>query len=563
MTQEEAFEILKLGRNVFLTGAAGAGKTFLLNRFITHLRSHRVCVAVTASTGIAATHIGGRTIHSWSGMGVRENLSQEDLDACVRNRRVKRDVERAKVLVIDEISMLHARQLDMVNQITCAIKDVAEPFGGLQVVLCGDFFQLPPVERAGRKADLVFNSAAWERGDFEVCYLLEQHRQKEDPLLDVLKDIRSGKASEKTKIPLRARYKATPVSRTAMPGRTTVLFARNVNVDAMNDGELEQLPGKVRTFSMVSHGFPKMVSALKKGCLAPEELRLKVDAEVLFVKNATDGSYINGTRGRVDSFDEEEGWPIVRTFSDDWILARPEEWTMEEDGEVRAAIKQVPLRLAWAVTIHKSQGLTLDAAEVDLSDAFEPGMGYVALSRVRTLDGLKLMGLNEMALKVNQEVLSRDALMQERSRAACRELASQSAAARRAIQEDMLCRRLGGFDEPEAIVRHNSRPRKKKRSSKPRTYEITRSLLEKRLSIEEIASERAITVGTVINHLERLFGLGMLPCMEHVRRAIPAEDFEIISEQFRASDDDKLGPVYERLIGKFPYNLLNLVRLCL
>ena len=392
MTQDEALDLLTLGENVFLTGAAGAGKTWLLNTYINHLRRHGVGVAVTASTGIAATHLSGRTIHSWSGIGVRDVLTDGDLEKLLRNKRLRRNYARTKVLIIDEISMLHPHQMDMVERLARLMLEVSQPFGGLQVVLCGDFFQLPPVSRNGSDTakKFAYESSAWESGAFRVCYLHEQHRQGDDPLLAILNEIRAGTAGEQTKIPLRTRYKREPAGGT----RPTRLYARNINVDTINDRQLGQLEGREKSFRMESRRFPALVEGMKKSCLAPEDLRLKKGAEVMFVKNAVDGSYVNGTRGMVTGFDGDEGWPIVRTFDDDLITASPADWQLEENGVVHATISQVPLRLAWAITIHKSQGMTLDAAEIDLGDAFEPGMGYVALSRVRRLDGLKLMNLN-------------------------------------------------------------------------------------------------------------------------------------------------------------------------
>jgi ATP-dependent DNA helicase PIF1 len=212
MRQDEAFSLLKMGKNVFLTGEAGSGKTYLLNQYIHYLKAHQVEVAVTASTGIAATHLQGTTIHSWSGIGVRDHLAQKDLEKLLTTDRIKRNYQKTKVLIIDEISMLHQHQLDMVDTIARYILKCDQAFGGIQMVLCGDFFQLPPVSSVSsvEEKQFAFESSAWRAGDFQVCYLHEQHRQGNDPLLTVLNDIRSGTAGEHTKIPLRTRYKKEP-----------------------------------------------------------------------------------------------------------------------------------------------------------------------------------------------------------------------------------------------------------------------------------------------------------------------------------------------------------------
>src|SRR5690349_5240990 len=171
MLQEEAFNLLKMGKNIFLTGAAGAGKTYLLNKYIAWLKENNVRAAVTASTGIAATHLQGTTIHSWSGIGVKDHLTTKDLEYLLKTSHIKRNYKKTKVLIIDEISMLHKHQLDMVDMIARYILNSDVPFAGIQVVLCGDFFQLPPIS-SGSLVDekhFAFESLVWKSGHFHVC----------------------------------------------------------------------------------------------------------------------------------------------------------------------------------------------------------------------------------------------------------------------------------------------------------------------------------------------------------------------------------------------------------
>jgi len=231
MKQHAALNLMKMGKNIFLTGAPGSGKTYLLNQYIRYLYDYHVKVAVTASTGIAATHLQGVTIHSWSGMGIKDSLSAEDLEHILKKKLIKHHYKNTKTLIIDEISMLHGYQLDMVDRIARHMLKPDEPFGGLQVILCGDFFQLPPVSTASSKEiRFAFEADAWSNGNFHVCYLQEQHRQGCDPLLTVLEDIRSGTAGEHTRVPLRTRYKKEPEG----AAKATRLYARNVNVDGIN-----------------------------------------------------------------------------------------------------------------------------------------------------------------------------------------------------------------------------------------------------------------------------------------------------------------------------------------
>lgn len=420
MLQKQALALLKSGKNIFLTGAAGSGKTYVLNKYIEYLKRRYVCTAVTASTGIAATHLHGMTIHSWSGIGVKNQLEQKELEKIAKTPRIREHYEKTKVLIIDEISMLHPHQLDMVDTIAKNILKNDLPFGGMQVVLCGDFFQLPPVSSSpitGEKS-FAYESAAWKNGDFYTCYLSEQHRQDGDPLLEILNDIRNGTAGEHTKTILRTRYKKAPESTV----KATKLYARNINVDTINETELLSIVSEEKSFPMVTKGPAALVEGLKKSCLAPETLFIKVGAEVMFIKNDQYGEFVNGTRGVVTGFDKATTWPVVKTFDEKTIVAYPEEWKFEDNGKVQAVISQIPLRLAWAITIHKSQGMTLDAVEIDLGDAFEPGMGYVALSRVRKLSGLKLMNLNDMALKVHPQILEQDETFRKHSHAIAKQL---------------------------------------------------------------------------------------------------------------------------------------------
>jgi hypothetical protein len=567
MLQSEALDILKLGYNVFLTGAAGAGKTYVLNAFVAHLREHSVPVAVTASTGIAATHLSGQTIHSWCGFGTKEALTEADLEVIRSDRRLRSAIGKARVLIIDEISMLHSRQLDMVDRITKMVRGGDDPFGGLQVVLCGDFFQLPPVTKGVDPQKFAYLSQAWQTGNFTVCYLHEQHRQLSDPLLDVLNQIRSGTAGEHTKIPLRTRYKKPPIDPNGEPFVPTLLYAKNVNVDSLNDAELARLPGEPRAFEMTCEGFRAHVDALKRNCLAPEKLFLKPGAQVMFVKNSPEQLFVNGTRGVVESFDPVDGWPEVRTLDGEIICAEPEEWRFEEGGITRASVTQVPLRLAWAITIHKSQGMTLDAVEVDLSDAFEPGMGYVALSCVRTFAGLKLMGLNEMALRVHPEVLKRDEEFQKESLKAASTLQEMDVKDRDGRQRQTLIVRFGAAAQSKKTPRPHAEPaqhaRKKPRSKPERTptHIVTRDLVCQGKPLEVIAESRGLSVGTIISHLEKLKGDRELPDIRHLREGISDEDFEAIFSALSESEDGKLRPVWEKLGSKFAFDTIRLVRL--
>jgi len=416
MTQDQAFSILKTGVNVFLTGEPGSGKTHTVNRYVAYLREKGIEPAITASTGIAATHIGGMTIHSWSGIGIKTALNKRDLDKIVSNKRVAVRLRNTKVLIVDEISMLAPETLSMVDVACKNIKNSNELFGGMQVVLVGDFFQLPPIIKSTPEdngqfefaemphARFAYDSSVWNRLNLSVCYLAEQYRQDDDSFLSILSAIRCGSFDEDHLNQIEKRM----VGHRAIPKDITKLFSHNVDVDRVNMEMLSKLPGESQEFLMTKRGPEALVSTLQRGCLSPEIMRLKVGAAVIFTKNNLKKGFVNGTLGVIDKFDKTTGQPVVKIRSGRKIEAEPMDWTIQENGEVYARITQLPLRLAWAITVHKSQGMSLDEAVMDLSRVFEFGQGYVALSRVRRLSGVHLLGYNEQAFCVHPEVISKD-----------------------------------------------------------------------------------------------------------------------------------------------------------
>ncbi len=406
MLQTDALKILKAGRNVYLTGAAGAGKTYVINQYIDYLKDHKVNASITASTGIAATHIGGMTIHSWSGIGIKNDLTDWDIDAMEQKQYLVKRLTSACVLIIDEVSMLSPNMLDMVDQVCKNLRHNQESFGGLQIVLSGDFFQLPPIQRGVQSGNEQFadSSRAWRDADIRTCYITEQYRQKSDPITDILNDVRDGTITNKSMKLLESRVNAK------FGGENTDLirlYTHNANVDQRNQEELANLEGRVETYEMTGKGNKRIIETLKKGVLAPETLELKKGAKVMFVKNNFEAGFVNGTLGEVTDF--EFGRPVVQTIGGDEIVVSAEEWMVEDGGKAMASVSQLPLRLAWAITVHKSQGMSLDAAEIDLSKAFAPGQGYVALSRLRTLNGLILLEkIGHSALKMHPYIVEFD-----------------------------------------------------------------------------------------------------------------------------------------------------------
>ena len=370
----------------------------------------------------------------------------------------------------------------------------------------------------------------------KVCYLDEQYRYEDDMLLNLLNNIRANNTGEHTLEPLRARYKKN-IKGVPMP---TKLYTHNMDVDAINERELDKLPGNNKIYEMRSHGNRALVDTLKRSCLAPEYLYLKKNAVVIFVKNNFEKGYVNGTLGKVIDFEFSEKYgdklPIVEITKGEKILASPESWRIEEEGKTKAEISQIPLRLAWAITVHKSQGMSLDAAEIDLSKAFVEGQGYVALSRVRTLSGLRLMGLNDMALKVNEEVLEFDKELIRDSKKVTKELKDFAKDTKAKKHEEFLA---------------SIAPTQADMEEKLSTYERTKLLLEQEFSIDEIAKKREMTKGTVVGHIEKLIELEQCPNINHIKKAIEEERLEKIKKAFKKSGDTKLSPVRNILGNSF------------
>ncbi len=404
MDKEKALEILKSDSNIFLTGAAGTGKTFLLNEFIEYLKEKEIRFGVTASTGVAATHLNGITLHSWAGMGIDEKKeTKKKVSSILRKPGLIEKIKETKILIIDEISMLKYHNLDLLDNICKIARSSLLPFGGMRVIMCGDFFQLPPVNQENKEYLFAYNALVWRNSDIKVCYLEKQYRQEDPEFIKILNAIRENKTNSNILEKLKTRINQSIVINIDKPTR---IFAHNSKADSTNNYELSKIIGEEHQYDMTSWGPDKLVKILKKNCLAPECLILKIGAIVMFVRNNFGGGYVNGTLGKVIDFNEG-GYPIIETVSNK-ITVIPQSWNIEENNNILAKITQFPLKLAWAITIHKSQGMTLDAAEIDLGSAFEYGMGYVALSRLKSLNSLKLIGINELSLKVNPNIIKKD-----------------------------------------------------------------------------------------------------------------------------------------------------------
>jgi ATP-dependent DNA helicase PIF1 len=558
MTQETALSILKTGANVFLTGEPGAGKTFVINQYVAWLEASGLSVAVTASTGIAATHIGGMTIHSWSGVGARDTLNAYDLDQIVSKERIVKRMKKTHVLIIDEISMLDGTLLDMVDVICRTVRTSTEAFGGIQVVYVGDFFQLPPVTKTGDAMRYAFESRAWENTRPLVCYITEQFRQADELLLSLLGSIRKGEIEEEHYTLLNEQ---TSIEYEDI--EPTRLYTHNTDVDAVNAQKLAELKGAAKTYTMHARGNKIMHESLMRNCLSPAVLSLKEDAMVMCTKNNFEAGYVNGTLARVVGFDSYEGNPIIETADKRRITIEPVSWELAEEGKVLASIEQLPLRLAWAITVHKSQGMSLDAAEVDLSKAFVYGQGYVALSRVRSLAGLKVLGMSANALMVDPKIIAQDARFSAESEAAEETFVAMEPGEIETMHERFV--KANGGAIPTEVVVKGSRSIKD-RVKKESTYHETKQLLTTLGTIDAIAKARDFTPSTIISHIETLCEQGELSKadLEKLLTVEPEWNDQAKTALFAAIKKhgiEKLKPLHEETAGEYDYMLIRLARL--
>ena len=636
MRQSSALDILKTGQNVFLTGSAGSGKTYTLNQYINYLRARRVPVAVTASTGIAATHMNGTTIHSWSGIGIKDELSDRDLTNLSRKQFLADRLKDTAVLIIDEISMLHAKQLNLVNQVLKHVRKNDAAFGGIQVVVAGDFFQLPPIGSKGEsnREKFAFMSEAWLDAKFHICYLSEQHRQVSEAanggldLDDILNQIRRQEVTFEAIAALEATFDQN------VDIKRTRLYTHNLNVNSINDKELAALDGEMMRFTATSTGDSKLVETLKKTVRTQDDLVLKVGAKVMFIKNNTELGVSNGTMGELIGFaavkinddkdnnddlieDDSESiesendknikgkgkkatkdkdkpkvkkpttqkMPVVRLNSGREVIAEPEEWIIEDEtGDVLASYEQVPLCLAWAITIHKSQGMTLDAAEIDLSRTFELGQGYVALSRLKSLAGLQLLGMNDMSLQLDPLARGADKRFLALSDEADANYAMLDEESMTQAHEKFILKSGGTLNK--SVIDAYANLQKKRREQQQAqidkkqklgnqvsdksdsTLLATRILLEESLSIAEISQARQLSQSTIMRHIGELKSQDPSLACDHLRpddevmtavgNAYVAIKVANNPNDFNDDGSIKLRPIFDHLKQSIDYNTIRL-----
>lgn len=388
------------GKNVFFTGSAGTGKSFLLKRIVGSLPPKSTYA--TASTGVAACHIGGTTLHSFAGIG----SGSAPLEQCIELAQrpgVLRHWTSCKHLIIDEISMVEAEFFDKLEAIARSIRRSTEPFGGIQLIVCGDFLQLPPVTKGKEKANFCFQSRSWRKCIHMNLELMEVRRQTDKTFISLLQAVRVGRVTEEVTAQLlkSANY---CIERDGI--LATRLCTHKDDVELTNENKLKQLPGAVRMYEAVDSD-PMLVQTIDAQSPVSRLLQLKVGAQVMLTKNLdVQRGLVNGARGVVVDFQPgNQGLPRVRFLCGAVEVMKRERWMFKAPGGLYLSRQQLPLKLAWAISIHKSQGMTLDCVEISLARVFESGQAYVALSRARSLEGLRVMDFDPRVVQANQDVL--------------------------------------------------------------------------------------------------------------------------------------------------------------
>ncbi len=427
--QQAALEQILLGNSVFLTGPGGTGKSFLIQHIVREFELRGKKAAVTALTGCAALLLGkhAKTIHSWAGIGLGKEKAQV-LAADIRKQPWKRKVLyrwlTTSLLIIDEVSMMTPQLLELLSEVGQLVRRSPKPFGGLQLLLVGDFFQLPPVVKrdeldTNQEPTLLFESSIWKDLALQYHQLTEIVRQQDPIFQTLLNEARFGALSTQSHARLKERQDAEWQSLKIKP---TLLFSRRAEVEMINERNMKVLKDKEFRFEVgtvfdatVTKGLTekspevqRAIAKLDRDAPYKTTLVLKKGAQVMLIYNLSqEDGLVNGSRGIVEGFtDTVPPLPLVLFKGHGAPIPIPcVSWESEELEGVKRL--QVPLILAWAVTIHKCQGATLDSALIDVgSTTFELGQAYVALSRVKSLDSLYIYEYEPTSFKANPKVVT-------------------------------------------------------------------------------------------------------------------------------------------------------------
>jgi ATP-dependent exoDNAse (exonuclease V) alpha subunit len=386
--------------NVFLTGHAGTGKSFVIQQY---QKSLPYPLPVLASTGAAAVLIEGRTFHGYFGLGIMEGGFDRTIKKAIGNNRVRARLRNDFAVIIDEISMISPEAFKAADLIAQTVRESDAPFGGLRLIVVGDFLQLPPITPYNQQVQWLFDMELWEQLNFKTVNLKQTMRTQQQDFINVLNSIREGQITDEVKDFLDS--KIHPVgdgfNGTVLFGRRQ--FAENFNIKKLNQIQNPEIlyPTEVKVASKVL----KTKEALLNLSPLPSELKLKKDALVMLRKNDPDLRYVNGSLGRIEKLLKDEIQVVLFT-GQKVFLTKEEFHILDADGKKMATITNFPISLAWASTIHKSQGASIDKVHVDLRNLWECGQAYVALSRARTHENLFIEGWSTKSIRADQTAVN-------------------------------------------------------------------------------------------------------------------------------------------------------------
>lgn len=559
------FIVEKTDMSLFLTGKAGTGKTTFLREVVRYTK--KKCI-VLAPTGIAAVNAGAMTIHSFFQFGLGpfvQGVIEPKSDFRINKSKLEL-IRHLQLLIIDEVSMVRADLMDHIDVELRRIRRNSKPFGGVQLLMIGDLQQLPPIAHGGEdellrqyyKTLYFFSSAALKSMKYSCIELKNVYRQTDGHFIDILNHARDCTLTSQDISDLNARY---------IPGFSPKpedgyirLMTHNRQVDYVNETELEKLDSKPYTFEAAVTGtFPE------ESYPTADSLTLKKGAQVMFIKNDPERRFINGTLGEVKSIDKNS--IAVRLAESGMIIdVEPVEWQNiryqfdEESKEISSKqigrFKQYPLKAAWAITVHKSQGLTFDKAIIDVHAAFSPGQAYVALSRCRTLDGLVLSSpvsasvfMRDNAVDAYMNYISRP--VEELAFSSCYEYFEYE---KKAEPEEVapVKKVKGNQEKPKKVNKEEPRDESGKKLN---TYEYSYKLYNQGNTIEQIAEKRGLNQSTIEGHLARYVASGDIDVHEFV----DGDTLQKVEAYCMEHPEEKaLKPIFEHFDAKIPYGVLRM-----
>ncbi len=390
--QKNALRILNAPGNVFLTGVAGSGKSFLIRYFLKDKKPK--VFPILASTGAAAILVGGRTFHSFFGLGIMQGGFDVTVDRALSSKKLGKRLLKAQGVIIDEISMLSGTTLRAAETISRLVRNDKSPWGGLKVIVVGDFAQLPPVNPYGREKDWAFQDSTWEKSQFTPALLKTTVRTKELDFVEILNQVRDGEVTATVTEFLNSRQHI--FEEDDFDG--TVLFPRRDITERYNLTQLGKIEGKEFAFETIYSGDDRFLEGMMKNSPIPQMLTLKIGALVMIRQNDPRGRWHNGSLGHIKSVSHD----ILKISLFEGSTAEIEKvafTTLDAEGKEVASAINFPVNLAYAATIHKAQGMTLDRVTIDLSHLWEPGQAYVALSRAKSAKGLFITNWSPTSIK--------------------------------------------------------------------------------------------------------------------------------------------------------------------